>query len=291
MDTDREGTRTGPSPLLRPCSAVLVCGCCVLLCVSPARAWVQATTEEAPHRPLHVADSNCLQYVVAAGCSADVPSDDCLVAVTLGMRAWDLRGSHFRFRPTPEVTCCGAGYERDWTNTNCVEWREDRWPGEYGASTIALTTLTYDPANGAILDADVELNGVGYRFGTDCSADVMDIQNTIAHEAGHMLGLDHTDVFGATMRVYSGPGDCSLRDLAPDDVEGATTLYPYAADPGVCQPPHGGLNADCSDPPPDPGSCGCRAPGSQPGPAASLVALAFVVVAFRIRRRRSRPVR
>ncbi|MBI5487886.1 MAG: matrixin family metalloprotease [Deltaproteobacteria bacterium] len=284
MDTDSERTGKGPSPLFPLFSALLAGG--LLLCAVPARAWVQATTKETPHRPLHVAESDCSQYTVAAACSADVPVADCVVAVTLGMRAWDLRGSYFRFQPTPDLTCCRAGYERDWTNTNCIVWQEDRWPGEYGADTIALTTLTYDPATGAILDADIEVNGVGYRFGTDCSPELMDIQNMIAHEAGHMLGLDHTDVSGATMRVYSGPGDCSLRDLAPDDIEGATTLYPYAGDPGRCLPPHGGLNADCSDSPPDPGSCGCRVPGA--GGAAGALPLLVAGLAVRAMRGRHR---
>jgi hypothetical protein len=215
---------------------------------------------EAPHRPLIVTNSNCLSYTVAAACSADVPTGDCLVAVTLGARAWDLRGSYLHLQPTPDVTCCRGGFDRDWTNTNCLVWREDDWPRDYGAEALALTTLTYEPATGKILDADIELNGVDYRFGTDCSPDAVDIQNTIAHEAGHMLGLDHADVSGATMQVYSGPGDCSLRDLSPDDIEGAVTLYPWAEDPGRCEPPSGGLNEDCSSPPP-PDSCGCRAPG------------------------------
>jgi hypothetical protein len=253
-------------------------GALLLLGAPVVRAWVQATTREPPHMPLHVADSNCLSYTIQDACSADLPLAECRVAVALGVRAWDLRGSYLHLQATPDGTCCRPGYEPDWSNTNCIAWREDDWPSDYPAAGLALTTLTYDASTGAILDADIELNGHDYRFGTDCSAEVVDVQSVIAHEAGHVLGLDHSAVVSATMRVSSGPGDCTLRDLAPDDVQGVTSIYPMVEDPGQCLPPHGGLNADCSAPPPtDGGGCGCRAAGPI-RPVDGLLVLGSVVL-------------
>ena len=52
---------------------------------------------------------------------------------------------------------------------------------------------------GRILDADVEMNNFNFAFTVDGTAPataagrpVADVQNTLTHELGHLLGLDHT---------------------------------------------------------------------------------------------------
>jgi Synergist-CTERM protein sorting domain-containing protein len=92
------------------------------------------------------------------------------------------------------------------TSSTCGN-QYDCW--EHSASTIALTTTTYDRNTGKILDADIELNGqapggtTGFKFTlvdmppcpmsvTSYNCVAADIQNTATHEFGHSLGLDHT---------------------------------------------------------------------------------------------------
>jgi MYXO-CTERM domain-containing protein len=273
------GTALVRSSRARP--ALLAAGL-VLASAAPADAWLQATTREEPRRPLHVAGSSCSQYTVLDSCSADVPHDACFAAVEAAMATWSVPGSYFRFEETRPAFCCRAGFQRDGANANCIMWREDEWPAEYPPAGIALTTLTYSVADGAILDADIELNAVDFSYGTTCAAGETDIQNTVTHEAGHMLGLDHSAVPGATMRPRSYPGDCELRDLSADDVEGVLAIYPAAADPATCRGPSGGLNLDCSPPPDD---CGCRATGAG---RPSAVAVLLFVLALLLRRRRDR---
>jgi len=252
---------------------------------APARAWVQATTREEPHRPLHVAGSNCLPMTLYAAGSDDVPFDDLRAAVEAGFGVWnDVPGAYIEFELTPVAACCRAEFLQQGANANCVRWREDEWPAEYPPNGIALTTLTYAVEDGAILDADIEYNGVDFTFGTDCASGRVDIWNATAHEAGHALGLDHSTAIGATMRPRSYPGDCDLRDLTADDAEGLAAIYPAAADPGTCLEPRGGLNLDCSPPPS--ADCDCRAPGARPVPDGPAIALVTALAAARIRRRR-----
>jgi len=255
-----------------------------LLAAAPAAAWTQAMTREAPPQPLHIADSNCVPMTLQAGGSADVPFADCQAAVDTGLAVWnDVAGAYIAFTTTVPASCCRAEFLQQGANVNCIRWLEDDWPEEYPPAGIALTTITYAVDDGAILDADIEFNGADFSFGTSCAGGLVDIWNTTAHEAGHVVGLDHSDAFGSTMRSRSYPGDCDLRDLTADDTEGVSTLYPPADDPGTCLEPRGGLNLDCTPPPED---CGCRAPGARPAPWTALLAVAALAARRAGRRRR-----
>ena len=48
----------------------------------------------------------------------------------------------------------------------------------------------------------------------------IDVQNTITHEAGHTLGLDHSADPSATMAASAPAGETSKRVLQPDEVAG-----------------------------------------------------------------------
>ena len=179
--------------------------------------------------------------------------------------------------------------------TNC--WEHDSTIGAGG--TIALTTVTFDPSTGEIFDADMELqdwNGdpnapTGWYFtcpgppALACTGNTndaalysesgcvfMDIGNTVTHEAGHMLGLDHVCVQGAappanacpaggaTMEPTAGLGDTDKRTLKADDIDGVCSIYPAISNEGGC-------------------GCGTAS-------ASGLALLGLFLAAFRPRRRR-----
>ena len=120
---------------------------------------------------------------------------------------------------------------------------------------IALTTTTYDVYTGQIVDADVEVNGEGFVFSTSVPTQVMDIHNTMAHEAGHTLGLDHSSSRDATMWEDADSGETKKRDLTQDDIDGLCFVYPAGAD----TPRYylsGGNQIMCYQDPPD-DNCGC----------------------------------
>lgn len=168
---------------------------------------------------------------------------------------------------------------------NVIKFRDDVWgrpatgddPARtYSSAAAGLTTVVYvDDQNsdrdGAILDADVELNGVDFQISVNGTSDgptgkpKQELQNTLTHELGHLRGLEHpcrpsatdparTDDTGAavpvcgtpaastpkiteaTMYNYADPGETKKETLSDDDIKAMCDVYPPAKDPGVCEP-------------------------------------------------------
>ena len=146
---------------------------------------------------------------------------------------------------------------------------ENQKPG-----VIATTTTTTNSRTGEILDTDTEFNGPQFVFTavdgppcagpTDTGCVQFDIQNTMTHEAGHTLGLDHTMDLNATMYATAPPGETSKRTLGQDDINGICAIYPKGA----------GASS---------GGCGCS--HAQTGPGAALCGLLLLL---QIRRRSRR---
>ncbi len=100
---------------------------------------------------------------------------------------------------------------------------------EQGMSSlvVAVTVLTYDRNSGEIRDTDVLLDDWSHDFciAPACKADQYDLQSTLTHEFGHVLGLDHTMDPEATMFAGADPGELKKRTLAVDDTSGVCTAY------------------------------------------------------------------
>lgn len=114
---------------------------------------------------------------------------------------------------------------------NEVFFRDDA-PG-----AIATTYWWYDGSN-RLLDADIVLHE-NYRFyagNAGCNGDGFFIENTGAHEFGHVLGLGHSAVDVATMWPYSGACEIIRETLDADDTAGLRAIYPGAA-PAATLPP------------------------------------------------------
>ncbi|MFT7580553.1 MAG: hypothetical protein ACI9MR_002224 [Myxococcota bacterium] len=105
--------------------------------------------------------------------------------------------------------------------------------GGRSSTWIALTTIALDDVTGELVDTDIEVNDGHYDFATDLTPaagtpGAVDLLSALTHEAGHFLGLEHSDVIGATMaRAYArgGSGPTDTRTLAQDDIDGACALY------------------------------------------------------------------
>jgi hypothetical protein len=163
---------------------------------------------------------------------------------------------------------------------NLLKFREEFWcrpasgddPEEcYDQAAAGLTTLFFiddsgSNRNGEIIDADIEFNGVQFAFSADgatsgtqdCEAD---LANTLTHEIGHFIGLDHTCWTGgprlldntgntvpacsgaglspaiteATMYNFQSCGETLKSTLTADDVAGFCEIYPTATTPTTCK--------------------------------------------------------
>jgi|SRR6185436_9648217 len=127
----------------------------------------------------------------------------------------------------------------------------------YDPLALAVTSVFARKSDGEIIDADVELNGVIFKWADLArnpgdGGNVQDLQNTLTHEFGHLIGLDHTcfiagtrpgaiddrgqavpscghasdDIKATTMFAAVIPGDLDRRSLSPDDQRGVCEIYP-----------------------------------------------------------------
>jgi hypothetical protein len=150
-------------------------------------------------------------------------------------------------------------------NVSRMTFRRENWckdpqvPGEpcYDPLALAVTSVFARKSDGEIIDADVELNAVTFKWADVArnpgdSGNVQDLQNTLTHEFGHLIGLDHTcfiegtrpgavddrgqlvpscghasdEVKATTMFAAVIPGDLERRSLSPDDLRAVCAVYP-----------------------------------------------------------------
>jgi hypothetical protein len=208
----------------------------------PADAYVRSRTDRT-QSPL-VWTRRCIPFHIHEAGSDNLALGVVVNAIKGSFEAWQIpecSGVEFHYQGLtndPRV-----GYLIDGDNINNVVWRETAWPPERNA-VIALTTVTFcDQQGGAcnfageILDADIELNGVEFKFSATVSpvGQNYDIRNTVTHEVGHMLGLDHSPVSDATMFSTAPAGERSKATLFDDDIEGLCDIYPVPDGTPACE--------------------------------------------------------
>jgi hypothetical protein len=148
---------------------------------------------------------------------------------------------------------------------------------DFGQNVIAVTTTSFRPNTGEILDADIEFNEASFRFtdvdsppcgeGVEAPCVDTDLGNTATHEIGHLLGLDHSPVREATMFGSAPSGEITKRDLAEDDEEGICSIYPAGAPPNSCVTDTGGEAINTQS------GCSCGSAGAGGGFTALVACL------------------
>jgi MYXO-CTERM domain-containing protein len=168
--------------------------------------------------------------------------------------------------PGPKVSYDGI----DTTTFRRTSWcNPDDPPGacSYPPEATALTTIFVMKSTGVIVDADIEVNAKNFVWGDVAlqPGTKQDLQSTLTHEMGHLLGFDHTCVMAgapgapplddmgnpvpscddasAAVRATTlfpsvTPNDVSKRTLEPDDQRAVCTTYP-ASDAGAPDPDAG----------------------------------------------------
>ena len=174
-----------------------------------------------------------VEYVLEATGSPDFGA-----ALTPALRA----GIQESFDAWNTPTCSDIQFVEAGTSTrsevgiSCTEDGEDQsinlllWPDEWdkASSIFALTSVTYNVLDGVIVDADIEFNEeYSYTLSTTPGPEEVSVQNTLTHEVGHFLGLDHEpDIAQATMFGFAPEGEYIKATLHPDDIAGLCEIYP-----------------------------------------------------------------
>lgn len=178
-------------------------------------------------------------------------------------------------------------------NANLWIFRDETWPhaepdegeSQVNSSALALTTVTFNWMTGEMLDADVEINTAQGNFTTGDDDVFIDLDAIVTHEAGHFLGLDHTNDTTATMAPGYVPYTIDQRTLALDDERGICASYPKDRETTSqsCDP-YETFSPEC-------GGGGCsvaRGPGSRGAASGMLVAFGAALLGLGALARRSR---
>ncbi|MDQ4123582.1 MAG: carboxypeptidase regulatory-like domain-containing protein [Acidobacteriota bacterium] len=160
------------------------------------------------------------------------PGSDVAGAIERSLATWEQAANiKLNFIWTDKTAINAANSEGDGISLLTIAAAPENLASFAGeASELAGRTRVFFTKRGAISEADIALNPY-QKFSTDGSADTFDLQATITHEIGHLLGLSHTDVLGATMHPQQGKNGIyglpafAPRTLSDDDRAGIRSLY------------------------------------------------------------------
>ncbi|HMY76769.1 MAG TPA: matrixin family metalloprotease, partial [Blastocatellia bacterium] len=167
-----------------------------------------------------------INYRINSAGSDNVPFAQVEQAITASFQSWeDISTSAVAFTRGPNTTSTAT------TSNGQLElfWLENSETTQDGlnlAGALALTRRQFNPATGEITDGAIFFNGFRYTWAVSGRADAVDIQDVATHEIGHLIGLSHSPIGGMTMYPRTIAGRTQNRVLGPDDIIGASVIYP-----------------------------------------------------------------
>ncbi|HXI03179.1 MAG TPA: matrixin family metalloprotease, partial [Candidatus Saccharimonadales bacterium] len=211
----------------------------------PAAAYIRIATSSTDATPVkwdldettlqlpNVAGGEVIYQINSAG-SDNIGDSSEFDAVDAAFRHWEaILNSRIAFARGPDSSLLEASDD----GINLVYWAEGtkttvlgdkRFPVTGFVGMTVIVNDTTGPAAGLIRNADIVLNGNELTWTTDPASDpnAFDVETVVTHEAGHVLGLEHSPVMGATMYSRLSAGTVSQISLADDDIYGACAIYP-----------------------------------------------------------------
>lgn len=248
----------------------------------------------------------CVGYSLYQGGSKKISYEEAANGISQAFTRWTgascQSDSEGRSRPSIDVrdlgpVACGkVEYHGSVPNQNVILFRDDSWTHPH--QVLGLTTVNFDKTNGEIFGADMELNTFDMSplaVDDPVGDKEYDFKSVATHEAGHFLGMGHSDIQQSTMYASYLPGQTAQRYLSPDDIEGICSIYRPDGERTVlntqifaapqCDPtPRGGYTHDCYEP-----DCAMAPPGTATSRTAfGLLGLVAVGATVRLLRRARR---
>ena len=265
-------------------------------------------------------ESGCVFVTVDAPGTAVIPGDGEFSVIDAAIDEWNSKTADCSYLTVVNEGRKALEVGKD--KVNLIKFRDTTWcrPAVdddsarcYSAQAAGITTAVYiddktSSRDGAIIDADIDINGVDFAItvnGQSMGSGIKsELQNTLTHELGHLLGLEHPcraqgdpprvdnlgnpvptcipgldppNIADATMYNFQTEGEIKKETLEPDDIAAICETYPTNKDPDTCD--HVPVStAGC-----------CRASGrGSDRPDVSLVLVASTVLVLLGRRKASR---
>ena len=174
--------------------------------------------------------SGDITYYVYHELPDDLDDGDVLAAIRASFDAWQSVPSADLSIRYGGRTTQRPGYDDDSgsENQNVVYFETNDW--DYGDDVLAITTTIYRKTTNEIVDSDIVINAIDFRWSVGDIDIQADVQNAVTHEAGHLLGLGHSNDPSATMYGRHAEGETLKRTLASDDILAISTLYPRSGE-------------------------------------------------------------
>jgi hypothetical protein len=223
----------------RPNPLLALLGILVFVVTSlPSSFELAGSAEERPIRWPAKTIQIALSTSLTAASPALKSNTDVLGAVHRALQTWSRVAGVTFVEVSSKLQSISPTAKGDGVSLITIAGTEDNLAVFAEGNTTARTRVFYDPDTGEITEADIVINpypysqsGAPLQFSTDETAGTYDLESTLAHEIGHLLGLSHSHVIGATMQTsqalngtYGLPATTE-RTLSEADETAVRSLY------------------------------------------------------------------